>query len=92
MGQNLKKRKQGFAVPIRSWFQGELKEVAKQILDKLNHEEYFKVEKVRHLFNDPQKFRNSHKLWNLMVFDLWHKIYIDENKMSGEGLNLDSLL
>ena len=88
----VKRKKHGFAVPISTWFQGELKEIATQILDKLHKQEYFRYDCIKNLLKNPQRFRNNHKLWNLLNFEIWHKIYIENNDLEKPKLSMNKIL
>lgn len=88
----LKRKKHGFAVPITKWFEGELKEIALEILSKLHKEEYFKYTYIQKLLKNPRRFRHNQQLWNLLNFEIWHKIYIDGNNLSKPKLSIDKLL
>ena len=88
----VKRKKHGFAVPISTWFEGELKEIAIQVLDKLHKQDYFRYNYIQDLLKNPQKFRNNHKLWNLLNFDIWHKIYIENDDMKNPKLDLNDLV
>ncbi|MBI5366002.1 MAG: asparagine synthase (glutamine-hydrolyzing) [Planctomycetes bacterium] len=77
----LTRRKQGFGVPLGAWFRGELKEMLRDnLLDaRARSRGYFRPEAVsalidRHLAGHGDE---SHKLWALLVFELWHRMFID---------------
>lgn len=70
----LKRKKRGFVVPIDKWFEGELKEVTKNVLSK---SEFFNHKYISNILENVRRVRNDHKLWNLLNFELWYKIYIE---------------
>lgn len=82
--QNIvKRKKQGFEVPISSWFQGNLNAFAKEILSP-------EIIKRRNLFNPDaikgiiDKVDNgiahyAPHLYALIVFEIWSQSYIDKN-------------
>jgi asparagine synthase (glutamine-hydrolysing) len=73
------RKKQGFGAPIESWMQKEWKEVVPQILDPIVANGYtglFDREAVKSLIEDP--FVNSNKLFALITFVLWYKMYVEE--------------
>jgi asparagine synthase (glutamine-hydrolysing) len=77
----LGKRKWGFAVPIGSWFRGEMREfVADHLLgDTFSGRGYFRPEKVRELLDQHWDCRRdwSHHLWVLLMFELWLREFFD---------------
>jgi asparagine synthase (glutamine-hydrolysing) len=77
----LSKRKWGFAVPIGSWFRGELREfVGDHLLgDSLARRGFFRHQGVRTLLEQHWDKRRdwSHHLWILLMFELWLREFID---------------
>jgi asparagine synthase (glutamine-hydrolysing) len=72
------RKKQGFGAPIESWFQKEWKELTTQVLDPVVTKGYTKIfdqERVKSLMREP--YVNSNKLFALIVFVIWYKMYID---------------
>ena len=69
----LKRRKYPFIVPLREWFDAELMDITKQLLDKkeISHK-FFNQVKIERLF---QK-KDYVKLYSLTMFELWHKQFI----------------
>jgi asparagine synthase (glutamine-hydrolysing) len=91
----LKRGKQGFMVPLGMWFQGELRDFTSRILlgSKASERRYFKSDYVKKLLEEHYKGRrdNTHKIWVLLVFVLWHRTFIDSNDFS-KPQELDELL
>jgi asparagine synthase (glutamine-hydrolysing) len=77
----LKKQKQGFSIPVKNWIKNEIKEYAKEILLG-EHEglKWFNQRYIQTMFieHTREKRDNSHKLWAIMIFVLWHKKYIEK--------------
>ena len=77
----LSKRKWGFAVPIGSWFRGELREfVADHLLgDSFANRGFFNPEKVQALLEQHWEGRRDwgHHLWILLMFELWLREFFD---------------
>ena len=75
------RKKHRFVVPIDAWFGNELKDVVNEILSKPNIEKrgFFNSSYIKHIINPQNKssFYYSRQLWNLLVFEIWHKIYIE---------------
>jgi len=73
------RKKLGFPVPIRHWLKDELYEWAYNLIlisqtDSIFHkEEVFKL-LTEHQFN---KIDNSRKLWTILIFMVWHQVYVE---------------
>ncbi|MBU0898220.1 MAG: asparagine synthase (glutamine-hydrolyzing) [Nanoarchaeota archaeon] len=82
--ETINRKKQGFHVPIEKWFQGELKEVAQNMLSEsvIEKRGYFQYPYVKSLLNkfDSSPKYYSRQLWNLFNLELWHRIFIDQEK------------
>lgn len=77
----VRRRKQGFGVPIGAWMRQELRPWVEGILldpESLDRG-YFRPDQVRGLLADHLDGRadNTYKLWNLTVLELWHRSSID---------------
>ena len=74
--------KMGFGVPLDHWFRGELREMlCDTLLDPRSLQRgYFDPAAVRHLIDEhaSAQWDHSSRLWLLLVFELWHRRYIDE--------------
>jgi asparagine synthase (glutamine-hydrolysing) len=74
------RRKLGFPVPIGHWFRGELSGYAEQVLREARTEEWLDRRAVldvlrRFQAGDPDV--PWRRLWVLVVFSLWHQIYVE---------------
>lgn len=73
----LEKPKEGFSVPMKHWLCTSLKSMMLDLLskDSLHNEGYFNhqiIEKwIREHLN--QRANHSHRLWSLMVFEMWQR-------------------
>ncbi len=87
----LKRPKQGFNVPIVKWFELGFIDVAKQFLDEkqVGHK-FFNSEKVEKLLLDYKTPANARKLWRILMFQIWFKVFIESNAVKRPSL--DSLL
>jgi asparagine synthase (glutamine-hydrolysing) len=74
----MNKKKQGFVLPISNWFNDPkvLSKIRPHIEDLLKRE-LFKDEEVLRILNNSQNFRNDHRLWVLLNFEIWAKMYLD---------------
>ncbi len=73
----LTRKKHGFSVPIGDWFKEDLRGFAGSFLENPAMERYFKKERIRSILENADIVRNDHKLWNIINFELWHKIFIE---------------
>jgi asparagine synthase (glutamine-hydrolysing) len=78
------RKKQGFGAPIQSWMRKEWREVVPHVLDPIVTKGYtgiFDREEVRSLIQEP--YVNSSKLFALITFVLWYRMYIEEARVDG---------
>mgnify|MGYP001564563997 CR=1 FL=1 len=74
----MKKKKQGFTLPISDWFaKKEFFDRMKEHFDSLAKRDIFNPSELRKIIENPSAFRNDHKLWVLLNFEIWCKIYLD---------------
>lgn len=87
------RKKQGFGAPVESWMQNEWKDVAGQLLDPQLPRAttgYFDRETVRKLLREP--YLNSNKLFALVVFVLWHRMYLEQHKTMEPPQNISAMM
>jgi asparagine synthase (glutamine-hydrolysing) len=79
--QILDRRKQGFAVPVGGWFRGDLREFFSDVLLSRAARErgYFSGRFIDRMVREHVAGRRDHtlRLWALVVFELWHRQYMD---------------
>jgi asparagine synthase (glutamine-hydrolysing) len=77
----LNRRKQGFGVPLGVWFRGELAGLFSDVLGspRARQRGYFDPAFVDRLVREHRTGRRDHnlRLWQLLVFELWHRRYLD---------------
>ena len=77
----LNRRKQGFGVPLGTWFRGGLTDVFADVLGSASTRQrgYFQPAFVERLVQEHLSGRRDHtlRLWQLLVFELWHRHYVD---------------
>lgn len=80
----LNRPKQGFGVPIAQWISDHL---AERIHDtfgepRTRQRGYFRPEYVDLLLEEHERGRrdHSHSLWALMMFELWHRTFLDSTQ------------
>lgn len=90
----IRRKKHGFNIPTNKWLDGELKEIALQVLNEKNlaKSNYFNVSYVAKILRNYRKSERyySRQFWSLFTFDVWHKIYI-ENEIKKPKLNFNKL-
>jgi asparagine synthase (glutamine-hydrolysing) len=77
----LRKKKEGFSIPIKNWLRNELKPLLLDSLstDRVRCRGYFDAAYIERLVSEhlAGTQNHSHKLWPLVVFEIWHSIYLD---------------
>jgi asparagine synthase (glutamine-hydrolysing) len=81
----LQRQKQGFAVPVSGWFRGSgLRELFADVLlsPKAQQRGYFESPFIDRLVREHIANRRDHsaRLWALVVFELWHRQYLDSHQ------------
>ncbi len=75
----LDRKKQGFSLPISTWFTN--KEFSSRVnshINDLSKRYLFQTDPLKKLVSNPTKYRNDHKLWSLLNLEIWYKLYIDQ--------------
>jgi len=98
-------RKQGFSIPLHTWADDSYYELAEELLNEaaVNRRGIFDAQVVRQLINrcrgiEPRRpaleseYRLSHRLFQLMVFELWCRMYIDELPDTPVTVDMESVL
>ncbi|WP_409289937.1 asparagine synthase (glutamine-hydrolyzing) [Peribacillus sp. SCS-37] len=75
----LNRKKLGFPVPIRHWLKNEMYDWAKNIIRDSQTEHLIHKNVVYGLLEDhvQGKADNSRKIWTVLMFMLWHSIYLE---------------
>jgi asparagine synthase (glutamine-hydrolysing) len=77
----LNRGKQGFGVPLSVWFRGELAGLFAEVLGspRTRQRGYFEPAFVDRLVREHRTGKRDHnlRLWQLLVFELWHRRYLD---------------
>lgn len=73
------RRKLGFPVPIRHWLKDEIYDWAIQLIRTSKTDYIINKQHVEKLLNDHilNKIDNSRKLWTILIFMLWHQIFVE---------------
>lgn len=81
--ENVRRIKRGFGIPIGVWLRGRLRERAREILldQRTLQRGYFNPDAVEALLEEHQRGTVDHgqRIWALMVLELWHRQYVDNN-------------
>ncbi|MDZ7724143.1 MAG: asparagine synthase (glutamine-hydrolyzing) [candidate division KSB1 bacterium] len=76
----LKRGKEGFSIPIKTWMKNELRPLMTDVLSERNVKEkgFFSPTVVQKLVREHLQNRenHSHRLWGLMMFHMWYDIYM----------------
>jgi asparagine synthase (glutamine-hydrolysing) len=75
----LSRKKLGFPVPIRHWLKNEMNEWAKNIIRQSNTDHLINKSYVLGLLEDhcQGKADNSRKIWTVLMFMVWHQVYVE---------------
>lgn len=78
--------KMGFGVPLAQWFRGELRDYAHDVLldPTARSRGYFRASAVERLLSEHAAgtFDHGYRLWGLLVFELWHRCWLDGHNRS----------
>ncbi len=81
--------KQGFAMPLVHWIRNELKDLIMTVLlePRTLQRGYFNPASVRRLLDEHFRRRrdHSHEIWRLLIFELWHRNFLEKIRMSEWG-------
>jgi asparagine synthase (glutamine-hydrolysing) len=85
----LTRRKQGFGVPIKHWFRGDLNGYAYEMLlsPRAQQRGIFNPEFIRNLLKahaTTTLVNHSSRIWALLCLELWFQVYMDEPSVSVE--------
>jgi asparagine synthase (glutamine-hydrolysing) len=79
----LNRPKQGFGVPLGTWFRGNLRELfADTLLSRASLQRgYIQPLFVRQILDEHLSGKRDHtlRLWQLVVFEKWHQEYVDQS-------------
>ena len=88
----LDRRKQGFGVPLGVWFRGGLTDLFSDVLNspRARQRGYFEPSFTMRLMREHLAGQRDHtlRLWQLLVFELWHRQYVDGTAVGSPAANL----
>jgi asparagine synthase (glutamine-hydrolysing) len=77
----LARPKMGFGVPIDRWFRNDLRELAYDVLldSRAVGRGYFEPAELHRYLDEHSSGRahHHHRLWALLILELWHRLFID---------------
>ena len=80
-GANIDRPKMGFGVPVGEWLRGPLRNLGADVLltQRARQRGYFRPDTVARLWTEHQSHTSDHAypLWTLLMFELWHREFID---------------
>ena len=80
--QILRRRKAGFHVPITRWIKSDLREMVGDCLapSQIARQGFFDPGVVQEMLQAHWRGRRDHSrnIWNLLMFKLWHKKWMDD--------------
>lgn len=83
----LYREKMGFGIPIDHWFRNELKDMAYDVIlsERAIARGYFKKEAIKKILDEHTsgKWSWQNHIWNLLMLELWHRMFIDEDIHEG---------
>jgi asparagine synthase (glutamine-hydrolysing) len=76
----LNRKKLGFPVPIRHWLKAEMNDWAKTIIRESATDHLLNKSFVLKLLDDhcAGKADNSRKIWTVLMFMVWHQVYVEK--------------
>ena len=79
--ENLNRPKKGFLTPIEFWLERELGSYAGHLFlnQKSAVSQYFSLDTIKEILNNhiQRKSNNQRQLFCLLVFEIWHKVFIE---------------
>ncbi|RMF06655.1 asparagine synthase (glutamine-hydrolyzing) [Candidatus Woesearchaeota archaeon] len=82
------RKKRGYNAPMDRWLGGSLQEIGRQLIEESEHGLYRKdyalkiFEKVRKAGrNYNMNWYNSQKAWSILIFEMWHKQFVNQEKI-----------
>jgi asparagine synthase (glutamine-hydrolysing) len=78
-GSVLRRRKRGFGIPVAAWLRGPLRGMLEDLVTRLGGRGIFQPAALQALVDQhlDERADHGHKLWNLMVLELWTRRFLD---------------
>ncbi len=83
--------KRGFHPPIADWLRGDLLPLSRELLlDPVARDRgHFQTERVSELLREHERGTRDHSsgIWTLMIYELWHRQFVDSDRPPLAGLD-----
>jgi asparagine synthase (glutamine-hydrolysing) len=76
----LSRGKQGFGVPMAAWLRTSCRDLARDVLTDATARSrgLFRPEAIKTMLAEHDQGRDhAHRIWALIQFELWHRVYMD---------------
>jgi len=88
----LRRRKQGFSIPLGAWLRGPLRDLVRTNLSGIALRDLglFNVRAIESMLDDHERGVRNYEtqLWALLVFVIWHRMYMRLNSSLAFGANV----
>ena len=76
----LNRKKLGFPVPIRNWFKDEIHDWTVNLIKESATDYLINKKQVLNLLHEhcAGQRDNSRKIWTILIFMIWHQVYIEK--------------
>src|SRR5690606_42052865 len=92
----LQRGKQGFSFPLARWFENELREVFRRMVEcgRLVEQGIFRAEGVARLLDEHVRRQCDHnyRLWLLLNTELWYRLFVERQSCESLQAELDSAM
>jgi asparagine synthase (glutamine-hydrolysing) len=90
------RKKHGFNVPVHRWLVEELKDISMELLskDSVRRRGLFNYNYIQKIFKNYNKSKMyySRQLWTLLNFEIWARIYLDNEDIKNKNIGFDDIL
>ncbi len=76
----LKRKKMGFSTPVNFWLRTGLKDLSKEIFDRLSkRKDIIKYKYTKLINKNREKLFHVNRAWNLLMFELWYETFMESD-------------
>lgn len=87
----LTKPKKGWHLPVDVWV-NEQEGIISQAIEGLGKRQYFDKGKLASLLNNRNKYQDYLLIWSLFNFEIWHRMFLDSEKLPKRNISLNGLI